>query len=882
MANIISGIAPTVSPAPNAPPTGNDPALLTDGFAWSTPGYTMWGETACGWVWQVYVSISWNWSTLKAIGEIGIHMAGPGRAGYYTPYQIRVLILNASDEWIDIGDMIQEYDNEYVEAFEGAWMRMDVACAGKGLKLLVIPHTSFAVDEIECIEGSVFDSPDGTEVTDDEAWITTVKIQAGASRRFATDEAGIEAAIEASDLSGAEQAIAKARVQTALAACYGTGESGVTLLPLSDEHEALYAAQGAFWADLDRAGLTVEQVNPFDDVDLYRAPPPASSTRIRAHGLAGETAYVALNFYAPAETEVEFYFDGVTDAATPSYIAAYRAVLSDTWSGKAVAHLLMPITPTTKWTLTCPAGQVQQVILAVDLANRASETGTIAIEADSVGIDLEIAFAADVCNPANYSGGDTFKVKLWDYCMPGDSQTAWLGTARAEILALLRSYGILPRASYSAVSDPSKIAGWIDEYPDADRYYVLAQYAISLTEAEAKAKVVAVVDAFRNKGIDPSKVYFIPYDEPNTAEEQAQCIELSTWIKEAEPDVRIFCNPSYATPEDHADVFAVCDAVYPAITHWSAEQTAYYQSLGKELGVYTSGNDSANNHTLYRSKAWWAHDIEDGCNAVDGYGYWSVVQLNSTESSWRTYEARGNSRSQLFIAEDQMELAKPLLAVHQMMMDYALLSALRSAALAIGNPAAASGTSIIADLVTALKTQWTAGVDAGTISADVAGPYRDREPAQGEYTFPYCIVTITHGTSPDGQSGQSEYWQGVIEFAVYDETDGKVEGYADGVGEYFDGRLPGLAVGKGEVLKARRTSEGYGREKDGIHRAVLRYEYVLQRPRVPSADHAAAAEALALLVEAPAAVVADDDNTALVESYREQMYDLLVRIKGQG
>jgi len=140
-----------------------------------------------------------------------------------------------------------------------------------------------------------------------------------------------------------------------------------------------------------------------------------------------------------------------------------------------------------------------------------------------------------------------------------------------------------------------------------------------------------------------------------------------------------------------------------------------------------------------------------------------------------------------------------------------------------------------ADLLTALKTQWTAGVAAGTISSSIVGPYRDREPAKETPVYPYCVVTIAPDPRLDHQTNQSEFWLINVEIAIYDNTDAKSEGYIDGIGAYFDHRLPSLAAGKGSVLRVRRLGESYGREGRGVHKAVLKYEYLRQKPRVAAA-----------------------------------------------
>lgn len=663
--NLIETADLSLYPTPNYQHTGNTADLLADGKWEERPGYVLWSKQGVGWVWQRYVTITAEFGKTEPLGWLRLHIAGGGRSGVDLPAHIRVLVRYA-EVWYDVGDLL-EMAEPFEPHYSGSWVVCELATCGDAVQLLVVPDGPFVMlDELVIERGPerlMSYLPNGDEeVLDVEQHFLDLATYYGTLARYYEDERRIRETIWNSTNDNDE----RGHLLEALYASWKhvrTPDTGKGQLPLTEDHANVYAIQADLWRTRGRSPLTIEQCDPFADADLYAVPPLADSECIQVNAVAGETAYVGINLYSTTTGPVDLYFDQLPGAAVPDYVDLYRCQWTDTKGGNAINRLMELLEPErSRWTVRVEAGIPQQMVLAIQApAFACSWDGWLVVD------QRRVRFTVDV---RELDGGAHLECGVFDYL---DDKNGMTPAARMRAWALLRHHGISPWGHPRIIS-PEGINQWLQQWPDATAYYLTAQAVLQRQSEKAiSERLRVIVEAFRSRDVQLSKLHLLLVDEPKNAEDAADTVRLAKLVKAKCPDTKIISTIGH--PERFgADFFGAIDVACPIEQAWIDNTESSWQSYRGIKHTYGSSSDATPLQQIrlagFRSFA----------RGVTGYHWWGLEDGNSPRSSWEPWSGQIGSYAPLFLSPDRVELSKTLLAIHQAQTDYRLLTASEPAA----------------------------------------------------------------------------------------------------------------------------------------------------------------------------------------------------------
>ncbi|MDZ7618339.1 MAG: hypothetical protein U1E05_15140, partial [Patescibacteria group bacterium] len=364
-----------------------------------------------------------------------------------------------------------------------------------------------------------------------------------------------------------------------------------------------------------------------------------------------------------------------------------------------------------------PAGLVRQVWLSFhaprgeDTVAAGTHEGRIVLSGPDAG-DLAAVPVRMHVYPVEFPEKTTLLLGGWSYTngrgaygMTPENRAAFVRHLRQRHVnapwataSVLLKYAFSKDRPDTIELDTEQLDAWLAEWPDASQYMVflaVGNYSGASTAGFAGAAlgtpqfdqrvatwISAWVRHLRDKGIEPGRLSLLIHDEPHEGSDVTALLAWSRAIRAAEPEVRIWLDPTYREPgEAPSEVFEASDVLCPNRPMWLAGGKSFadffldQQRQGKELQLYSCSGPARllDPYSYYRLQAWQCW--RDGAT---GTFFWAFGD-NSGASSWNEYLARSGPYTPLFLDETHVAPAKQMEAIRESVQDYETLLLLQQA-----------------------------------------------------------------------------------------------------------------------------------------------------------------------------------------------------------
>jgi hypothetical protein len=716
-ANIALGKKYTLSPAPNYPRCTDpgDAVQLTDGQLTKGQFWTQQGTV--GWSEAPYVTITVDLERVEPIGGVSFRTAAGAEAVQW-PAAIHILTSDDGKSYRDNGDLIAMELKRRGPWPTGYAVRQlaasELHARGRFVRFLAVPLGAFLLcDEVEVFRGSpelLQGQPGGTPVADVQRLVARARIQSSAQRRFETDIAGLEKAIDASALADpSARALLRNQWTEASAALRASklpdDASFRAVLPYNEAHARLFQVQAALWKAQGRANLTHCVPSTWDPTDLYAI--PSLGGRIEVHTMRGEYRAAAVNLAnASAESmEVRMHFDGLPGSPAPDYVTVHEVPWTDTVQVQAVAAALpLARRDGPDWRLTVLPGLVRQAWLTFHVRQLPPGDYTGGLTVDGPQSEpLRVPIRLRVY-PLDFPRQTTLQLGGFEYT-DGDSYGGLTPRNRNALISHLQERFVnAPWASESTMMkcdfaadgtvtlDTQAMDEWLARWPNAKTYYVAVSVikrpefdGAKMGTPEFDRKVGAWISAWvrhlGSKGISPERLGLALHDETAEGSDIGPYLAWAKAIRAAEPKVLLWEDPTYNDPaKAPAAYFAACDVLCPNRPQWlnRGEPFARFyrdqQRQGRALNFYACWGAARllDPYSYYRLQAWHCWQI-----GATGSFFWAFGD-NGGQSSWNEYPGFGG-HTPLFLDETSVTAAKQMEAIREGVEDYEYFVLLRAA-----------------------------------------------------------------------------------------------------------------------------------------------------------------------------------------------------------
>jgi hypothetical protein len=348
-----------------------------------------------------------------------------------------------------------------------------------------------------------------------------------------------------------------------------------------------------------------------------------------------------------------------------------------------------------------PAGMTQQIWLTFNPKDMPAGDydGQIAIEPYGLNVPVHLKLYPFHFpdQPALHSGG-------WDYT---NSNTIWSLTSENvnKLVSLLKLYFVespwgtnqtLPAGTYDSsgnmINAPStaNFETWLQRWPGARKYCVFMSVGssfggLSMSTPAFENAVTNWINWWVSRldqwNISADQLCLLLVDEPATADEDARIIRYGDIIHQAQPDVVIWEDPTWANPASaNPQMFAVSDVLSPNLKQWIDSNVSFrdfylnQQQNGKELWFYSCEGPAKllDPYSYHRMQAWFCYQY-----GAKGSCFWSYADARGV-SSWNEYLATANGGfTPLFIDSVSVTTGKHLEAIREGIEDYEYLKMLK-------------------------------------------------------------------------------------------------------------------------------------------------------------------------------------------------------------
>ena len=730
--NVARGAEVVLQPAPNYRHcTDPDDAIqLTDGR--TTKDYFWTQKGTVGWSSVSYAVITVDLGQIEPIAGVAFTTAA-GAAGVTWPCAIQVLTSDDGKVFYNAGDLVALDRNAHGPLPEGYAIRRlvtgQLSTRGRYVRFVAIPPAGgpyLFVDEVEVFRGPetlLSQSPQGKPIENVANLFVQWRSRSALANRFRSDADALE-----SQLRGA--ALASETRRTELLerldqvrkawdpAAVAVDQSFRAVLPLNDLHAELFRIQAALWKAMGQASLVAQAICPWDPLDPV-APPADFGGPVEVHTMRGEYRAGAINLYnsADAPMQVQLQIEGLPQPPAPAYVTVYEVDWTDTSRGVPVASALMEVPYNEAgWTIHVPSGLVRQVWLSFHVP-RGEDAVTAGVHKGQILLKSEAAQAVVVpvqlhVYPLEFPEKPTLQLGGWSYTNGRGACGVTAENRDAFLKHLQQRYVNAPWATNSVLmkyafdkDDPSRIEldteqldAWLADWPDARCYMVflaVADYSRASTSGFAGAAlgtpefdrrvatwISAWVRHLGTKGIEPERLSLLIHDEPHEGSDVTALLAWSKAIRAAEPQVRLWLDPTYRTPgQAPQEVFEYSDVLCPNRPMWLSQGKPFAEFFqkqrqqGKELHFYSCSGPARllDPYAYYRLQAWQCWDA-----GATGSFFWAFGD-NSGASSWNEYLARSGPYTPLFLDSTRVVPAKQMEAIRESVQDYETLLLLRRA-----------------------------------------------------------------------------------------------------------------------------------------------------------------------------------------------------------
>ena len=670
-----------------------DKTQLTDGEY--SKGYFWTQKTTVGWNHASSVTITLDLGAVQPIRGASFNTAA-GKAGVEWPLGITVLVSDDGKNFFPAGELVGLDAKHGGTPREGyavhRYWTDEMKTHGRYVMFLVAPGGPFVfVDEIEVFKGEAewLRLPfDGEAITDARVYRTHLAVE----RRLRDDLRAVRTNDTQHTLTKELDAIEREFPQLPRA----HGPDFRAVLPLTELHARIFAAQAALWRAQGCAPLTVWTANPWDPLD-HLAPPPRGVTNaaLNLALMKGEVRAAAFNLAnAGAHAlNARLRIAGLPGGENPAWIVVHEVAWTDTKSGKPVAAAL----PEAKregadFCIAAPAGLTRQVWLSLHPTNVPPGTYRGAVVLRTAGGEQNIPLEVKI-SPLCFPAVPALHVGGWDYT-DADAHYEVTPLNRDALIAHLRERFVdSPWAGATALPfnrDTTVFDRWLARWPKARQYCVFVSVANKTDGAPKYTPAFGkkVGDWIRfwvahagQLGVQPQQLVIHLVDEPHEARQDEIILAWAKALRAANTGVKIFTDPTHANPaKANQEMMAACDVLCPNRPMFLAGNGAfrdYYaqrRAAGTELAFYSCSGPARllDPYAYHRLQAWtcWQQGALSS-------SFWAFGDSGGG-SSWNEYaQQRSSSYTPLFLDAGGVTAGKHMEAIRESVEDYEYFVMLR-------------------------------------------------------------------------------------------------------------------------------------------------------------------------------------------------------------
>ncbi|MBI2297486.1 MAG: hypothetical protein HYU66_00800 [Armatimonadetes bacterium] len=684
-----------------------DAVQLTDG-AYSA-GYFWVQKSTVGWNHVKPVMVDLDLGRDQPIVGASFNTAA-GVAGVAWPTAIFLYVSDDRTNWYPAGELLALSSAHGVPRPEGyqvyRFWTDKLQAHGRYLTFAVFPSSAYCF----CDEVEVYRGPDalltaartGDAVTDIKAECQKQSVAALMQYRTQATVIEVRQAIEAANLDpAAAKRLLDGLAEPAPLDPVAAGFRAV--LPFNATQRRAFEARGKLWRAKGRPPVQLWQAELWDPVKIDELPPdgakpPALEVALMRHEV--RSAAFNLTVADPSPGTVEVSVAGLPGAPKPPWLTVCEVAWTATQAGGPSASALPEAAATAQgWSVSVPAGMTRQVWLNVDSADlpAATHRGSLLLQAGG----KELARVPFTVQVADLTMPDKLSLGLggWDYT---DTYTYGVNAEnRDKVVEFLKRYhldtpwatgSVMPFGTHDGTGkmtqppDTTRMDEWLARWKGARSYCVFSNLQ-SLHPDTAAARLRTQqwidfwVDHLRQQGVEPSQLQLLIVDEPSAAEYDRMIVSWAKVLREAQPEVRIFEDPTYQDPRQATpELYAVSDVLCPNYPMWLSNPAAFrevftaQQKAGKALVSYSCSGPvrQLDPYAYHRLQAW--HCFAFGMEAE----YFWAFGDNGGHSSWNELAAPGVCYAPQFVAEDGCVTSKHMEGVRQGMYDFEYLTMLRA------------------------------------------------------------------------------------------------------------------------------------------------------------------------------------------------------------
>lgn len=711
--NIALGKPYTLSPTPGYGYSRDegDATQLTDGVY--SVGYFWVQKTTVGWTGAGLADITIDLGQVEPICGVSYNTAA-GVADVGWPAAIFMMVSDDGQAWYDAGELRSLSAENGVPPLEGYAVHRfwtgEMATHGRYMRLLVAPGTSYTFcDEVEVYRGpeDLLAADRGPALGDAKAAARSKVISSAIGTTVLDEARRLRDELDASNLPAAD----KQRLEESLAALRDTAgivaatdDSFRAIAPFNDAHARVMAVRAALWRSSGLPALSVWQTEPYYPLQIHDTPPAgATAPVLDVAMMRNEVRPATLNLTNASDgpMEVAVALTGVPQAPCPDW-ADLQVV---TWTGKrgggTVGSALLPAQKTDRgWSVQVPAGTTQQLWLNVD--SRRLEAGQFSgtmlltpagADASEVPLGIDVA---DVELPDEL----TLSLGGWDYT-DGPHRGVTNDNVDA-VVAFLTEYhvdcpwattGVMPFGTHGAdgsMTEPPGTASmdrWVSRWPTARYYCVFNAFSSPVPDTEAGRRKIAEwitfwVEHLKSLDIKAEQLCLLLADEPHNQEQNDLIVSYSKIIREAQPEVQLFTDPTWRDPRQMTpELLEQSTILCPNRPMWMANPEAFtevflaQQAEGRKLAFYSCSGPvrDLDPYSYHRLQAWDCYRY----NMIMGH-FWAFGD-NGGGSAWNEYAAGGLCYSPQFLGPDGCTTSKHMEAIREGLYDFEYLVTLKKA-----------------------------------------------------------------------------------------------------------------------------------------------------------------------------------------------------------
>ncbi|MEW6359246.1 MAG: hypothetical protein AB1696_23125 [Planctomycetota bacterium] len=715
--NVARGKAVRFEPATNYQhcTDPDDKMQLTDGVY--SQGYFWTQKGTVGWTNANPAVVTIDLGGIEPICGISFNTAA-GVAGVTWPMSLLLLVSADGKTFHYVGDLVEldfEHGKPKADGYGLYCYWTDkLATHGRVMKVLIIPSGPYTfVDEVEIFrgrDGLVGEPLAGKTVTDVKQFFAEISTTTGIRRRLRNDIDAVRAMLKdmpnAADLEKELSAVETERAKLE----FQPSEDFKTIFPINDLHRRIFAVQAAVWRAKGVKPITALSKPKWDMVNPFETPQGGAAVAVQMMRNEFRSGAFLLSNAGETAARLSLSIVGLTGGADPKRItiSVHEGVFTDTKSGvPVIAALPLARSDGQRYLFEIEPGMTKQVWLTLYSKDMSpGEHGfSIVIEPGPIMVPLTLKVY-----PFDFPDQPTLHLGGWDYT---DRDTCYNITPanRDAVIAHLRErfvdtpwaqQSVMPYGKYDKDGnmieepDPTGFETWIKRWPGARNYYVFASlgsYSTEVTmkfcgfEAETPAFKKAVsnwitwwVNKLKEWNIQPEQLGLLLIDENHSHEQDRGIITWARIIKEAQPRVKIWEDPTWREPwKALPEMFEVCDILCPNMPMWIeggkpfADVFIKQRDAGRTLWFYSCSGPGKllDPYAYHRMQHWfcWKYDAKGSC-------FWAFGDSNGA-SSWNEYLAKRGAYTPMFLDDKTVTAGKHMEAIREGMEDYEYLRMLR-------------------------------------------------------------------------------------------------------------------------------------------------------------------------------------------------------------